>query len=220
MMELPDRQQRDESASELVALMLLRFRAEIAGMLGDPPDFANISDEDLRRLEEEAAVILFLILLRTFVASAELHGATGAERQAAALAAGLTWARAEAERRAGLITETTRRRLREAADDGLSSAGADGLLDELFGLRRAILIASDAITAGQHQGAEFAVDRFGGGLSAEDVWHTADDPCPVCSPLDGLPRPEWEASFPAGPPVHPFCRCYVVYGSISEPVAA
>jgi len=33
---------------------------------------------DLQRLEDETAVILFLILLRAFLASAELHGATGA----------------------------------------------------------------------------------------------------------------------------------------------
>lgn len=51
------------------------------------------------------------------------------------------------------------------------------------------------------------------------IWHASTDAqgnpdskvCPICRPLHGRPREEWQAVFPLGPPSHIACRCYVDY---------
>lgn len=45
------------------------------------------------------------------------------------------------------------------------------------------------------------------------LWHTSRDDrvCPVCRPLHGRPREEWQVQFPLGPPAHVACRCFVDY---------
>lgn len=208
-MELPDRSSRDSDASELLALAFLRLRADVVGWLGNPPDVANITEEHWQRLQDELAAVLGLILLGTWTDSAALHGASGDDRRSAAIAAGLPWSKREAARLAALITGTTRKRIEEDGAD-------DSTLSDLFGLRRAILIGSDAVTNGQHNGAEFAVEHYGGGLSEEDRWKTVDAPCAVCSPLDGQPRSVWEAQFPEGPPIpHPYCKCYIEFAGMA-----
>jgi hypothetical protein len=51
------------------------------------------------------------------------------------------------------------------------------------------------------------------------LWHASTDAegnpdqkvCPVCRPLHGRPRDEWERVAPMGPPAHQSCRCFVDY---------
>lgn len=45
------------------------------------------------------------------------------------------------------------------------------------------------------------------------IWHTSQDDrvCPICRPLHGRPRDEWQSVFPLGPPAHPVCRCFIDY---------
>lgn len=45
------------------------------------------------------------------------------------------------------------------------------------------------------------------------IWHTSRDQrvCPICRPLHGRPREEWQTVAPLGPPAHVSCRCFVDY---------
>ncbi len=51
------------------------------------------------------------------------------------------------------------------------------------------------------------------------LWHASTDAqgnpdskvCPICRPLHGRPRDEWQLVFPLGPPSHGNCRCWIDY---------
>lgn len=45
------------------------------------------------------------------------------------------------------------------------------------------------------------------------IWRTQQDErvCPICSPLNGTNQRVWGERFPAGPPSHPNCRCFLIY---------
>lgn len=50
-------------------------------------------------------------------------------------------------------------------------------------------------------------------LNLLKIWRTQKDErvCPICSPLDGTNQRVWGERFPAGPPSHPNCRCFLIY---------
>jgi len=56
------------------------------------------------------------------------------------------------------------------------------------------------------------------GALARAVWRTAMDDrvCKICRPLDNQPGTVWTASFPAGPPAHINCRCYLDFDPTNE----
>ncbi len=42
------------------------------------------------------------------------------------------------------------------------------------------------------------------------------DPCPVCSPLEGLRQPNWPSAYPKGPPAHPHCDCHLEWEIVTN----
>lgn len=223
-MELPDRDERDDEAAALLALLMLGFHGELIALLGDPPQADNVPAEFWERVQSQTADRLAEIALVTFIAAARLHGAEDPEREALANEAGVSWSARHATRIAELLNGTSRELLarfildwqrRRAAGETIPQSETSQKLGRIFGEDRAVVIASDAVTSAQTAGGEWAVDQFGG-LSRDDVWLTAADErvCPVCVPLDGEPRRVWAETFPDGPPAHPLCRCAVLYVSM------
>lgn len=227
-MELPDRDDRDDEAYALLLLLLRRYQDELQQLLGRPPDVRQVPSEFWTRVERDTGDELSMILLATFLASAAHHGAESVEHSTAAALAGVGWAAGQAQRVALGFTQTSRRLLERLGAEWLdrfltgepvSATEIRDQTEDIFGETRAIRLASDAVTAGQTAGGEWAVAAMSE-LSPDDTWHTVADEkvCPVCEPLDSLPRSQWEQSVPSGPPAHPMCRCWIVYSSL--PVGA
>lgn len=216
-MELPDRDDRDDEAAAILALLLAQFRAELLKTWRDgrrePPD--DYWPKFAQDFGDQLAVLLFGV----FLASVRFHSG-GSELDQRAIDAGLPWAAERARWLAGLITTTSRGwltlLLADIAAGTLNDDEIGARLDKIFGVKRAGLVAMQAVTYGQTAGGEFAM-RTLGVISMEDVWVTHPElsqtgPCPICGPLDGTPRSHWEIIFPHGPPEpHITCVCSIRY---------
>ncbi len=86
------------------------------------------------------------------------------------------------------------------------------MLAPVFGRRRAetiaITSATEAATAGARAYRDLLREQYD--LDYELVWYTAADErvCPICGALHQRRERDW-ASYAAGPPAHPRCRCGV-----------
>lgn len=222
-MEISDRDKRDREATALLLLLLLRHQEELKRLLGNPPDVANVPDEFWNRVRTETEQTLNPILLLVFIASAAAHDASGPEQADAAFREGSAWAASQARDVAEAYTQTSRDLLgkdsadwqaRQAQSEQISAGEIDERTAAIFGTVRATRLASDAVTAAQTRGGEWAVSEYSS-LSDNDTWHTIGDDrvCPVCEPLDGQIRSVWSTMFPDGPPAHPLCRCAINYAN-------
>jgi hypothetical protein len=225
-MELPDRTERDHEGEELALLLLWLQRGNIEARI--TPEFTNdeMNEAFWNQISDGTRIAILAFLALTFLASAELHGATGDERRQAAGEAARRWAQRHAEWFGRVTADATRRMLdkllerargRQEAGNPLSRDEWERELERIFGRDRASVWASDLVTAAQTQGGEWAVGEYGE-ISAEDLWLTAQDEkvCAVCSPLDMQPRSVWGATFPEGPPCHVLCRCEIAYVNLPE----
>lgn len=94
--------------------------------------------------------------------------------------------------------------------DAIEAAG------EIFAPERDESLAVTETTAAGSSGGEWAV-KAGGKATAADAWETERDAkvCPICSPLQGKQRADWQWKYPSGPPAHPRCRCWIRYAEVA-----
>lgn len=219
-MELPDRQSRDEDAAAVLAMLSARHRQELIRLLGNPPDLSRVPAafwKKVRRETNEEAAALLLVM---FLASSTFHGAaSGIEQQATAR----IWSAGMANEIVDSYTTTTYNRLTRYAERWTPAITAEELeLTSVLGPDRAARLGIDLNTTAQTAGGEWAVVTTVG-TSPEDLWKTnpglsMSGPCPVCEPLDGLPRYIWAAQFPTGPPEpHAGCVCELIYVNLPVP---
>jgi hypothetical protein len=160
-----------------------RHRRELAKLLGDPPDIANVPDEFWRRVEREAEATAAVTMLLIFLAAADEHGFTG---DAAAVAGqgyvvnraaffGASWAETS---RSILATASDRWRMqrRRGLDEiapgtdgatagggvaGIDPAEIDDVLLSIFGPDRVANAAVTETTAAEYGGGNVAAEASG-----------------------------------------------------------
>ena len=206
-------------------------REELRQLLGSPPDINRVPLEFWQRVEEENRKRITAILLLIFLTSSDQHSG-GIADDATRLQAeqqGLAWA---VKRGADLAKDFTDRstewlRTKAAKWQGTSvsspvaptepppapqEAEIESDLRDIFGPVRQENMPISETTQAASAGGEWMMHALVG-TSELDQWHTEHDAkvCQICKPLDKIRRSVWSLKFPAGPPAHPRCRCYIDY---------
>lgn len=128
--------------------------------------------------------------------------------------AALQWATSYSYELVKGLTNTTREIVRHAIAEfvgtpGMTVGDLRRMLEPAFGPVRAEMIAITEVTRAANQATLIYQQLIRGwGLELVRVWRTSHDEhvCPVCGPNEG--KPEWDWTFPDGPPAHPRCRCW------------
>lgn len=211
-MELPDRDRIEASAAARFARLNSRLRHKLEDYLGSPPDVARVPESFWQEVRDEMNRETAIVLLLIWGASAQQHG-LGVDLAASQ---SLAYASSRAAEVADAYAATTRTMLADAGhrwrQGPLDSATLQRDLVAILGPARAERTATNETTRAQTDGGESGT-RQTIGLSDLDTWYTRRDDrvCPVCEPLHGSLRSDWQAAFPLGPPAHPGCRCWIRY---------
>ena len=126
------------------------------------------------------------------------------------------WAARYADERAAQMAESTLNIIRRAleASDEAGRVDWTAITARLFGDVRANVVGITEATQALSVAAQIHAQRLAAqGVEGVEVrWLTAEDErvCPICRPLDHLPRSKWQEKMPSGPPAHPRCRCRLV----------
>jgi len=231
-MELSNRDELEAEFAARISRLTGQFRNRALDLIGNPPDFAKLDAGFWSDVENEMKRELSIALLLVFAQSAAEHGAVASRLEPAAL----TYSLARSATVANAFTINSRERFaaidlklktprpvlpvspaqREAGP--LPRFTPQELADEItkiFGPSRAESIAVTETTAAQHAGGESSV-AANLGLEEMDLWITRRDEkvCPICEPLDRLPRSRWQTQQPSGPPAHPNCRCWIDFARV------
>lgn len=192
----------------------------VMDMLGDPPDFNNLTPEFWR---SEAGQMI--AVLRPRVESMALEAVAS---QAASVP--VVWDEAVIAREAAdwasryvydlveSINVNTQNLLRDQVrrfieTPGMTVGELRRQLTPAFGETRAQAIAVTETTRAFAQGERLVQDELRrGGLEMEMYWNASMDEktmCDLCGALDGKPEREWAAlGAHDAPPLHPRCRCF------------
>lgn len=216
MADIPDREKHEASFTHNLNRLMAKHRRELERIAGWPPDLSRVPAEFWQRVEEdlrkqnEAALLLFFLLVTA------RHGAD--DRTGRQLANGYVSGRARviASRFAANSRERAhalQRDVRGMATAITKTAFRDRL-KSILGPAKAEEIAVTEITAATSAASGSAMATFGR-TSADDTWFTEEDArvCPICEPLNRVKRQKWEGLFPSGPPAHKRCRCWIRYHS-------
>ena len=200
MPDLATRSQHEEELTAAILTILLMNAGRVGPHPGDYGDFrrdlAGSMSPHLRKVYVEAA--------EGMVAA---YGFPAADLDRAAA----SWADQAAEKAAAAVSVTT-----------ITHPVTGSKLDAMFGPGRAAKIAVTEITRAVTAGEIFILIQMSDDAGREliSVWYTEDDArvCPICGPLHGTPQEDWSQAEPAGPPVHPNCRCWLVYEEVRESI--
>lgn len=240
-MQLSNRDELESEFAARVSRLTGEFRNRAIDLIGSPPDFAKLDAGFWSDVENEMKRELSIALLLVFAQSAAEHGASASVYEPTALTYSLTRsavvARSFSVNSQGRVAASSMRlrmpsyipqpssspfpsRSPKARPEvvpvpDLSPAEIADEVAKIFGPTRAEAIAVTETTAAQHAGGEAAVNA-NLGLEEMDLWITRQDEkvCPICQPLDRLPRSRWTSQQPSGPPAHPNCRCYIEFARV------
>lgn len=117
------------------------------------------------------------------------------------------WAGSRAATLAAQTTATTLARLRAGLEPATAFSDA-----RIAGI--ATTEVTRAVTAGEVITLGLLFGAFDDKMRA--IWNTAGDEmvCEVCGPLDGTGREVFGTVAPDGPPVHPWCRCWLEWEEV------
>lgn len=221
MADLINRGKYESDFARKVSSLMGKHRRELASLLGSPPDSRNVPFSFWQKVQKESEEEFFSLLLLIFIASSQQHSPldSGTVFQSFMDANGEQWSKSRSQQVSAGYVQNSRDRLDQLStkwnanpESPATKSKVTQDLISLFGPDRAEGIAitegTNAITAGSESAA-----KQSGGLSGDDLWITERDRkvCPVCVPLNNQPRSVWGLKFPAGPPAHPRCRCYIEY---------
>lgn len=210
MAELPDRMKLESKIGVVLSRLGSRQRRELEQILGNPPNVGNVPDSWWTDKQAELAAVLLLLLGDVYYRSAKQHGL---DREVAKQMS-QQWAAKQSADLAGDFTKNSRDILRtdarEWTGDQMTKKAIRETTLKMLGPKRMANVAITETTRAQTRGAEDATEETIG-LSPEDIWITERDEkvCPICKPLSNEGRRFWSRYFPAGPPAHPRCRCYI-----------
>lgn len=210
MPDLPTRRTRE---GEIAAALALAWRAWKLRIEKNPEAV------DWSRFRDDTEGALILPLVRVYVEAARQlaleHGVPVDVRELEQHAQ--DWASGYVATLAGEITTSTRDMIDRAVIKAKMVDGMPliwGIAIAFNGSRIARIAISEtgrAITAGGRA----IVRRFS--LTNEETlvpwWYTEADGrvCEICAPLHNQREEAWQSMFPAGPPAHPRCRCWLEY---------
>lgn len=194
---MPDLKDRNRREAELAAAILLVFQ----DYEDDWPDIDWLSFQT----DLEAAI--GPALADTYgSAFSQLRDGMNLDLQVDVGQKAADWATKYSQFLASLIVVNSQAAALDADNDGASQ------FDEARADKIAITETTRSITAGEYGVVGMAV---GLGLMSGDeaVWVTAEDElvCEECAPLNEQPQDVWSLVSPAGPPLHPNCRCTLDY---------
>lgn len=221
MAELANRTAYESNFARRMSRLSAEHKRELVRLLGNPPDPANVPDEFWRRVEADDRKMLLLLLLPIYVASAAQHGlaADRAQQQ------GELWASGRAGRVAAGLVQNTKNRLGTAGRDWSQTLGDGGTVTRsetedlgvsLLGPKRVEIITNTEVPIAQNEGGSAAVQSLGvavtgywahSGLRPRGHCNAPVDPCPTCSPLEGLPQGDWYGLLPGY--AHANCDCFI-----------
>lgn len=213
MADLPSRTEREREIAAAIAAILAKHRAEWQSATVEPQE----TERELR--EKLLALLAALFVLGSGTAAGELGVALVAG------GAARTWADTYSTFLARRVLDGIRGRILGARDrDPLGVGGLEqAVLDSIVSEKTWGNFSATETTRAYTAGGEFAVTVYNIGRAdtpgdflpepALAYWHTSQDDrvCPICKPLDGRPRDEWERVVPLGPPAHHVCRCWIDY---------
>lgn len=202
MPELADREKQEQ---ELLILLMLVFDDARRQAERGQVNWAKFENDVQSKLQNQLAAIF---LLAAFGMAAK-HG--GGAKFDVSSAAG-SWASGYARGVARDVTQVSQQRLGEGQPPTavFSQPRAESV---------AVTETTTAITRGEAEVAGQIESQTGDIL--EPFWRTARDAkvCPTCGHLDRTPQDVWGGDFPAGPPAHPHCRCYLEYKTLARGLA-
>lgn len=235
MAALTDRDELSAPSRQELEKLAKKHRAEFKRLLGSPPDPRNVPAEFWERVRKENEDALVALLLLIFLASYNSHRTWGdiakpesdaprdkiagqwTSRRAKDVAAGINERSIQMTDTAGKSWSVKTKR-----GDKIPDSELDDLADSIFGDDR---IGSIVHTEGQQavvEGGDSAVihtsketgikvSRYWGHIGARAPGHSNAriNPCPVCSPREGMPQSRWGGLWPGQ--CHPNCDCFVVY---------
>ena len=221
MAELRDRDKIEAQFARRLARLGGRHRNELMELMGNPPDPSRVPDSFWERVRREEEAELLAMLLLIFIASATQHGADRQKAEAQAQ----VWAFAKASNQSAQRASNRRQSFAKLAREIEDRSRGDVPLKPVDVRQRVSVVVgaspaeaervavSNTTDAGA-SGGEFGV-KDQGLESPKDKWRTERDArvCPICQPLNGTTRSNWEAKFPEGPPAHERCRCEIVYAN-------
>ncbi len=218
MAELENRTETEQTFAAKIARLNARQRHDLEQLLGWPPNPANVPPSFWVQVENDMRNELTSILILIFAASASQHGAAGSSIGTFAD----RFAVSRSNTVAGDFAANTRDRLdslsarwdEQIRAGTLNRGQVQSDLVDVLGPTRAESIAVTETTVATSAGGEMAAQQSGG-TQQGDTWYTEKDGrvCPLCAPLHKAGRTEWMAAFPAGPPAHPRCRCWIEYAT-------
>lgn len=237
-MELKDRMEVEDRFRGVLLTVMLRHKAELIRLMGNPPDLSNVPMEFWERVEEDNRDELLKWLVLIFWHAATQHGmdATAARNMAVNFSINRTLSVLEGmsrRTREFILKQVDDWRTKLAQGNRISNDDIAERLDIVFGETRSELIAASETTEAAVYGGSVGVSSVYG-LSDSDIWFTQEDErvCPYCGPLHLAKRRDWariyyEQILPVhpefsayGPPgdhlPHPRCRCWRVYVSENQ----
>lgn len=195
---MPALRNREDEEAALLLLLMRPFDDARRQAARGQVDWIKFEAEVQAALEKQLAAV-FLLAAASFA---------GSQRQAGTFD-GAMWASGYARGLASEIAQTSATKLALGTDPEI-----------IFGRPRAEGIAvtetTSAITRGEAEVAAQIESTTGDRL--DPFWRTERDAsvCPTCKPLDRQPFEVYGQQFPAGPPAHPHCRCYLEYKRLAQ----
>jgi len=235
MAQLETRDELSEPSKKKIAALGKKHAAEFRRLLGDPPNPDNVPDSFWARVQKENEDALAALLLLIFLASYNSHrtwdGIAEPSSDAARDKIAGQWVGKRAKDVAAGINERSIQMMDTAgrAWSGKTKRGAavptgeiDTLIDSIFGDERidtivhtegqqAVVEGGDSAVIHTSKETGVNVTRYWGHAGARPPGHSnaMKNPCPVCSPREGMPESRWGGLWPGQ--CHPNCDCFVVY---------
>ncbi len=196
-----------------LAKLSARHRKELEGLLGDPPNPANVPPEFWVRVESEMNRDLGIALAIIFMSSASHWDMDGGDAEDAAA----IWSNDRSAQLAADYTTTSRDRLASLAGGWVDEPTTTRRelrteLSGIFGPSRSANVATTettrAITAGAVRAAQDNPQYQAGELGIYWRLGPNENHCPLCSRVADTESKSW-GQYSDGPPAHPNCGCYL-----------
>lgn len=212
MADIPDRTAREERLLAAIESVIAPARASLRR--GESVDWSGVETRLLPPITDELAAT-FAVMLLLWWDDDPLGRLTSFQRPADSSVG--TVAVGYASRRAAAIARAladTGREVQSTYRGQPIPPDASSGIDPGRSKTIAVTETTAAGTTGEEVGRRDIETRTA--TRYEGLWVTAGDDrvCPVCLPLDGLDEPAWRRAQPTGPPIHPNCRCYILWRPI------
>lgn len=214
MPEYANRDAKENALARLLSRLSASMRRDISAILGDPPDFANITFGDWERMQRGYLEILSPELQEVFVEMAlQYAGSVGYTMEyEIIISAASQWASSYSFELVRGINNTSRTQLQALFgrffNEPVPLRELTQKLTQLYGPVRAEMIAVTEVTRAASAGQALVVsDLRRQGVGMISIWRTQADEivCPICSPRDGKLRGD---GWTLDPPAHVRCRCW------------